>query len=191
MSSTITVVIDGKKVEVPMGCNIIEAAEKAGIEIPRLCYHKDLSPTGNCGVCIVEVKGQKGYKRSCTTPVSNNMEINTKSKEIIDARKTVVELILANHPDDCLTCVKNGYCELQALAKQLGIDRTKINKVLNRKPVDESSLSIIREPDKCILCGRCLRACQDIQTVFAIEAMGRGFETEITTPSGKMQNQFV
>ncbi len=186
MSSTVTVVIDGKKVEVPMGCNIITAAEKAGIDIPRLCYHKDLTPTGNCGVCIVEIKGQKGYKRSCTTPVTNNMEIITKSKEIIEARKTVVELILANHPDDCLTCVKNGYCELQALAKQLGIDRTKIPKILNRKPIDDSSLSIIREPDKCILCGRCLRACQEVQSVFAIEAMGRGFETEITTPSGKM-----
>ncbi|HQJ40347.1 MAG: [FeFe] hydrogenase, group A [Spirochaetes bacterium] len=186
MNSTIPVIVDGKKVEVPNGSTIIQAAEYAGIEIPRLCYYKDLTPTGNCGVCIVEVKGQKGFKRSCTTPVTPNMEIITRSAEIINARKTVVELILANHPDDCLTCIKSGDCELQALSQQLGIDREKIDKVLTKKPIDDSSLSIVREPEKCILCGRCLRACQDIQTVFAIEAMGRGFNTEITTPSGSM-----
>jgi iron-only hydrogenase group A len=186
MNSTIPVTVDGKKVEVPNGSTIIQAAEYAGIEIPRLCYYKDLTPTGNCGVCIVEVKGQKGFKRSCTTPVTQNMEITTRSAEIINARKTVVELILANHPDDCLTCVKSGDCELQALSQQLGIDREKIDKVLTKKPIDDSSISIVREPEKCILCGRCLKACQDIQTVFAIEAMGRGFNTEITTPSGSM-----
>lgn len=180
--------IDGIEREVPSNSSVLEAAKAAGIQIPTLCYHEDLEPTGNCGVCLVQVKGQKGLKRSCTTPVYEGMEIITHNKEILDTRKGVLELILANHPDDCLQCIKNSKCELRQLADKLGVEKSTYEKVLKHKPIDDSSLSIVREPDKCILCGRCTQVCQQVQTVFALETINRGFDTVVSVASGEIGN---
>ncbi len=186
MSNKITVIVDGVKVEVPSHYTAIQAAEEAGINIPKLCYHKDLSPTGNCGVCVVQVKGQRGLKRSCVLPLTDGMEIITHSKEILQARRTVVELILSNHPDECLSCVKNQNCELQSLSKQLNVEGKTYHRMISERKKDDSSHSIVRDTEKCILCGRCTTVCQEVQSVFALEVTGRGFDSEISVPSGML-----
>jgi len=133
MGNLVTVYVNGTKTEVPSDFTVIKAAEAAGIKIPSLCYHPDLSPTGNCGICLVEIKGQKGLKRACVTPVSEGMEIITFSNTIHDTRKTVLELILSNHPDDCLHCVRNGKCELRTLADSMGIREIEYEKNYQKK----------------------------------------------------------
>jgi iron-only hydrogenase group A len=164
----------------------MQAAEQVGINIPSLCYHKELTPTGGCGVCLVDVQGQRGFVRACTTPVSEGMQVRTHTRDLTKMRREVVELILSNHPDDCFYCIRNGNCELQTLAKQLGVENHGLGKVVRKKEHDTSSFSIVREPDKCILCGRCITVCQEVQTVAALCKSGRGFITEVMPPSGQM-----
>jgi iron-only hydrogenase group A len=186
MADFVNISVDEVKLKVPSNLTVIQAAVQAGVNIPKLCYHPDLIATGNCGICVVEVKGQKGLKRACVTPVNEGMEIITYSKEIDNARKTVLELILSNHPNDCLNCIKNQKCELQDLANKMNVTVPMYEKIIEPKQKDESSLSVHRDPEKCILCGRCLSVCQQVQTVFAIEVTNRGFDSIIEPPSGKM-----
>ncbi|MCK4956215.1 MAG: [FeFe] hydrogenase, group A [Candidatus Cloacimonetes bacterium] len=177
--------VDNIEVEVQEGTTILDAAKETGKKIPTLCYHKDLAPSSNCGVCVVEIEGTKGTKRACSTPAWAGMKVITNSKKLRELRKTLVEMMLADHDVVCPTCEQNNKCELQDLAYLLGVDDKRIPKVLQKKPLDLKSFSIVRDPNKCISCGRCLTVCQDIQTVHALTINGRGFEGTITTPFDK------
>ncbi len=177
----INIKIDGKNYSVRENISILDACKEAGIEIPTLCYLKDVSKNASCGVCIVEVKNAKSLIRSCVTNVTENMEIITNSKRVRNARKTNVELLLANHPKDCLSCLRNQNCELQKIAADLGIREIPFVKTNKDFAIDTSSPSIIRDPNKCILCGRCVQVCSEVQTVYAINLSGRGVHTKVST----------
>ncbi len=171
--------IDGRPVQVEEGTTIIEAARAAGIKIPSLCYMKDLNEIGACRVCLVEVEGARGLLPSCTTKVAQGMKIKANTPGVRAARKAVVELIISNHPYDCLKCVRNGSCELQKLAEEMGIREIRYEGEKSHHEQDRSTYSIVRDPDKCILCRRCIAACQKIQGIGAVNTQGRGFDTVV------------
>jgi NADH-quinone oxidoreductase subunit G len=173
--------INGIPVQVEDGTTILKAAEKVNVKIPTLCYNPDLPPWASCGLCIVRTGGPGSPRmaRACTTPCENNMNIITHDPEIIATRRTVVELILSNHPNDCLQCPRNGNCELQSLAADFGIRESPFRKVLNGLPIDDSNPAIVLNPEKCIRCGRCVKVCQEMQNVWAIEFLGRGIKGRI------------
>lgn len=175
----VNIVIDNKACEVPAGSTIYEAARSVGIIIPTLCHMEGLTPTGACRICVVEVEGAPGLVPSCSFPVSEGMKITTHSSRVLLARKTIVELLLANHPDDCLYCIRNNDCRLQDLAADLGVRRRRYTGARNRFKVDVSSPSVIRDPEKCILCGKCVRVCEEVQQVSAIDFIGRGSAAHI------------
>ncbi|MGH0053107.1 MAG: NADH-dependent [FeFe] hydrogenase, group A6 [Sphaerochaetaceae bacterium] len=172
--SIVHVKINGIPVEVEAGTTILLAARKAGVNIPTLCYHDDLKPFGSCGLCIVKQEGSAKILRACAAPVSENMSIITHDAELFKVRKTILEMILSTHPSSCLTCIRNGECELQKLAVEFGIREQPFEVRLSDKPKDTSSASIVLDPEKCIKCGRCVQVCQDLQGVFALEFIGRG-----------------
>ena len=151
---TISLTIDGNRIEVPEGTTIMDAADRLGIRIPRLCYHPDLSLAGSCRVCIVEVAGVDFYMASCSVQVWEDMQVQTNSPEIRRARRDIVELLLDNHPQDCQTCERDGNCELQNLAYAMGVRRRLFEGERKRIPIENSSCSVVRDPEKCILCGR-------------------------------------
>ncbi len=188
MGNTVTMTIDGRQVQVPSDYTIIKAAKQIGVDIPSLCYHSELTPSGGCGICLVEIPEQNNrIVRSCTTPVTEGLKVRTHSRELTKTRKEVLKLILSNHPADCLQCIRSGNCELQQLSKQLGVEEIGYPIITRGKEPDWSSLSIVREPDKCILCGRCVAVCgDDIQKVYALGASERGFDTLVGPPSGSM-----
>ncbi|MCL1928857.1 MAG: NADH-dependent [FeFe] hydrogenase, group A6 [Treponema sp.] len=176
--------INGIPVQVEEGTTILDAAKKANIKIPTLCYNPDLPPWASCGICIVRMAGSPKMVRACTTPVDGGFEgkeIITHDAEIIGTRKTILELILSNHPNDCLQCPRNGNCELQELAADFGIRESPFKKVLNGIPVDDSNPSIILNPEKCVRCGRCVKVCQEVQNVWALEFLGRGIKGKIAS----------
>ena len=152
--NTIKLTIDGQTVTVPKGTTIMDAAEKIGVRIPRLCYHPDLSLAGSCRVCIVEVQGVDFFMASCSVDVWEGMDVQTNSPVIRQARRDIVELILDNHPRDCQTCERNNRCELQSLAYDMGIRERLFEGERKRFPREESSWSVVRDSEKCILCGR-------------------------------------
>ncbi|MDW7679172.1 MAG: NADH-dependent [FeFe] hydrogenase, group A6 [bacterium] len=175
----IEIEVNQRPVKAEPGETILSALDRVGITVPTLCYYEKLSPVGRCRVCVVEVEGRSDLVPACAFPVSAGMRIRTHSKRVLEARKNLVELMLSNHPDDCLFCVRNGNCDLRILADELGIrDRTLV-KFDKHEPIDDSSPSLVRDPNKCILCGRCVRVCEEIQGVAAIELMGRGFESYV------------
>ncbi len=178
----ISLTIDGTRVEVEAGTTILEAAQKIGIHIPTLCYHPELRLEGACRICVVEVEGMKNLPASCVYPVSEGMVVQTNSDKVRRTRKNVVELLIANHPQDCLTCGRHGECELQDLSRQLGIRKVRFEGEKRDFPLDESSYSVVRDPNKCVLCGRCVRICQEVQAVSAIGVAGRGSGSIVTTP---------
>ncbi len=181
MAKTVNIWLDGKHLEVPDTMTIIEIADQNEVYIPRLCYHPDLPTTANCGVCVVEIVGNPTPKRACCTPVSEGMKVITNSKKLRAYRKTLVEMILSNHDVSCPSCLANNKCELQTLANNLGVDPEKLPNILEKKPIDESSLSIIRDVNKCIACGRCVNVCNETQTVYALTFADRGIDTHIDT----------
>lgn len=181
----VNVIINNKKVSVPEGINILNAAKQAGIEIPTLCHHPDQSIKANCRVCIVEVEGSRTLPSSCSTPVLEGMVIHTNSARALEARKVIIELLLANHDADCLTCHRNLNCELQKIAVQSGVRVNRFENVLEMKPVDTSSPSIVRNANKCVRCGRCVEICRDVQGVNIIESIGRSTDIEILPAFGK------
>ena len=185
MSNLVNITINDQHIQAEEGTTILQAAQKAGIHIPTLCYHPDLTTEGVCRVCSVEVKGQKLLCPACVYPVAEGMEVQTHSQKARDARKVIVELLLANHPQDCLTCSNNGKCELQSLARELGIEEIRFSGEKREIPIDDTNPAIIRNMEKCVLCKRCVRVCQEMQGVGAIFANGRGWNTTISPPFGK------
>jgi len=185
----INITINGKLIEVEPGTTILDAARKVNIKIPTLCYSPDLSPWASCGICIVRLAGSAKMVRACCTSCENNMSVITHDPEIIAVRKTVLELILSNHPDDCLQCPRSHSCELQELAADFGIRTAPFNKVNTNLPVDETSPSIILCPEKCIRCGRCVKVCQDVQNVWALEFLGRGIKGKIASAADTPLNE--
>lgn len=175
--SIVHVKINGIPVEVEEGTSVLNAAKQAGVKIPTLCYHEDLKPFGSCGLCIVKQEGSAKIIRACAAPVNEGLSVITHDHELFEARKTILELILSTHPSSCLTCIRNGECELQDLAAEFGIREQPFEVRLSDRDKDTSSASIVLEPEKCIKCGRCVQVCQDLQGVFALEFIGRGDDT--------------
>ena len=173
----VKVTIDGKTVEVPSDFTVIEAAAKAGIRIPQLCYHPELAKEGACRVCVVEIVGGRGLGAACVYPVSDGMVVHTNTPKVRETRKAVVELLLANHPQDCLFCQKNQDCELQQTAADLGVREVPYTGEKRSAQKDESNPSLVRDPNKCILCGRCIRACHERQGLDVYGYINRGFRT--------------
>lgn len=175
----VTITIDDEKLTVPEGTTIMEAADALGIHIPRLCYHPELSLAGSCRVCIVDVKDMGFYMASCSVKVWEGMVVQTNSPEIRQARRDIVELLLDNHPRDCQTCERDGHCELQNMAYTTGVRKRHYEGKRKRAAIEDSSLSVVRDPEKCILCGRCVRVCAEIQGVYNLSQHGRGFHTQV------------
>jgi iron-only hydrogenase group A len=173
----VTLKIDDVSLSVDAGTTIMEAAEQLGIRIPRLCYHPDLSLAGSCRVCIVDVKGMGFYMAACSSQVWEGMEVQTNSPEIRQARRDIVELLLDNHPMDCQTCDRDGHCELQNLAYSMGVRARHFEGRRKESPIELSSHSVVRDSEKCVLCGRCVRVCDEIQGVCNLSQHGRGFHT--------------
>ena len=177
----LTIEVNNRKVEAKERETILQALKRAGVNVPTLCHMDGLSPTGACRMCVVEVEGQRNLVPSCAYPVSDGMKIKTHSPRVMRARKTIVELLLASHPDDCLYCVRNGHCYLQTLAEEFGVRQRRYAGSKNEYKVDISNPSIVRDPDKCILCGKCVRMCEEVQGVAAIDFIRRGSQTHIGT----------
>ena len=180
----ITCKIDGVDVCVPDGTSILEAAKKVGVKIPALCYHSDLKPWAACGICVVKVVGSPKLIRACAVPAENGKEYITRDAELVQARKEVLQLILSNHPNDCLTCGRSANCELQTLMADFGIREQPFESGVEKMDKDESTEAIVLNPEKCIYCGRCVLACQDLQGVYALEFIGRGENTRLTPAAG-------
>lgn len=175
----IRVQINGIDLDVAPGTTILKAAEAVQVKIPRLCYHSDLPAWAACGVCVVKVEGSPKMIRACATPVGPGMRITTHDPEIYQIRKSVIELILSTHPNDCLQCPRNGNCELQKLAADFGIREVNFEKRIADLPRDTSTPSLVLNPEKCVKCGRCAIVCQQMQNVWALEFVGRGENTRI------------
>ncbi|MEW5759040.1 MAG: NADH-dependent [FeFe] hydrogenase, group A6 [Candidatus Omnitrophota bacterium] len=171
--------IDDRPYQVEAGQTIMQAADKLGYHIPRLCYHPKISIEGACRVCIVEVEGMKNFVASCAFPIADGMKIRTHTKELRTARRDIVELILDNHPEDCHTCERDGICELQRLAYAMGLRHRHFEGEKKDYEKDLSSTAVIRDPNKCILCGRCVRICSEVQKVNALGHAYRGFKTVV------------
>lgn len=179
--------IDGEAVSVPEGTTILEAAKHLNVHIPTLCHHEDQAVKAVCRICVVEVEGQKLLPAACSTPVTEGMDVKTASPKVIKARKNIMELILARHPQDCLVCSKNGSCELQKVAKDLNMNRpNRYEMQVRDSRFDDSSPSIVRDMSKCILCNRCVEVCSEKQGVMVMAKENRGFDTVIVPPYGKL-----
>jgi NADH-quinone oxidoreductase subunit G/NADP-reducing hydrogenase subunit HndD len=176
-----TIEVNNRTIEAKEGETILSALNRAGIEVPTLCHMEGLTPTGACRICVVEVEGARGLVPSCAYPVADGMKIQTHSPKAIRARKTIVELLLADHPDDCLYCVRNNNCRLQDLAVELGVRQRRYAGAKSGCELDTSSPSIVRDPAKCILCGKCVRVCEEVQGVAAIDFTGRGSMATVGT----------
>ncbi|MEZ5275584.1 MAG: NADH-dependent [FeFe] hydrogenase, group A6 [Opitutaceae bacterium] len=175
--------INGVGVAVPEGASILEAARQAGIRIPSLCKHDDLLPSAACGLCIVKVAGESRMPRACATALREGMEITTHDGELTRIRRMVLELILSNHPNSCLTCGRTGNCELQTLAGEFRVRDDRMEKYVPEIKPDRSNGSITIDFTKCIKCGRCVQVCQDIQNVWALSFLKRGIHTRMA-PAG-------
>ena len=183
--ATVRVTINGREVEVDSGTTILEAARACGVRIPTLCHHPDLPDVGVCRVCVVEVAGQKNLQPSCVFPITQALEVSTHSPRVAAARRDIIDLLLSEHYGDCRTCARNGTCELQDLASEYGVDRYRFGQ--RTEPVfvrDDTGPSIVFDPDKCILCLRCVRTCAELQDVRALGVAGRGAGVRVTTFAG-------
>jgi NADP-reducing hydrogenase subunit HndD len=181
MSEFVTLTIDGKEVKAPVGSTVLEAAKSAGINIPTLCFLKDINEIGACRMCIVDV-GARSLQAACMYPVSEGLKVTTNSPKIRETRKVTLELILSSHEKKCLSCVRSMNCELQKLSHDLNIHDIRFEGELQHYPIDDLSHSIVRDPNKCILCRRCVSVCKDVQTVSAIETIDRGYNTIVASP---------
>lgn len=179
MLKKVTITIDNRTIEVPENYTVLQAARSIGIDIPTLCYLKEINEVGACRMCLVEVEGARALQTSCVLPVREGMVIRTNAKKVRNARKATLELILSNHNRECLTCARNGNCELQRLSDELGIRDIEFQGERTNLPLDLSSKSVIRDPNKCILCGRCVNVCAKVQSVGVLGFRERGFDTTV------------
>lgn len=177
----VNITIDGVKLEVDDNLTVLEAARQAGIEIPTLCYLKDLNKIGACRICLVEIKGARGLQASCSYPVAEGLEVKTNTKEVLAARKATLELLLSNHKKNCLSCSRNTDCELQSLAEKMNVGEVIYEGNADKEnEIDDLSTSVVRDNDKCILCRRCVAVCKNVQSVGAIDVAYRGMNTKVT-----------
>ena len=183
----VNIKIDGVSMQVPEGITILEAARSANIKIPTLCYLKGINEIGACRMCVVEIKGARALQAACVYPVAEGLEILTNSEKVRKARKVTLELILSNHDRQCLTCSRSENCELQSLAKDLNVTDIRFQEIGEKAyhPIDDASASIVRNPDKCVLCRRCISVCKNVQTVGVIDTMERGFKTVVSSAFNK------
>ncbi|HAI21123.1 MAG TPA: ferredoxin [Clostridiales bacterium UBA8153] len=181
----VTLTIDGQKVTVPGGTTVLEAARRAGVAIPVLCHHPDQEVKAVCRVCVVEVAGSRTFQASCAHPVAEGMVVRTNTPALREARRTIVELMLATHPDDCLRCERNLRCELQSLAEKLGVREIHFDRLVREVPGDRSSPSLFRDPSKCIVCRRCVYTCSQVQGVGILHPVHRGYETYVAPGWGR------
>ncbi|PKL45958.1 MAG: ferredoxin, partial [Candidatus Riflebacteria bacterium HGW-Riflebacteria-2] len=181
-----TIEVNNRQIEAKKGELLLTAIRRAGIKIPTLCYMEGLPPSGACRLCVVEMDGR--LVPSCATTVADGMKCQTHSPKAVRARKTIIELLLADHPDDCLYCVRNGNCELQTLAEEYGVRTRRYQGEKSSWHLDVSSPAIERDPAKCILCGKCVRVCEEIQNVSAIDFTGRGCKVRIETAFNEGMN---
>ena len=188
MSNNGFVTIDGREIPIEGERNLLEVIRKAGIDIPTFCYHSDLSVYGACRLCLVDVEG-RGIMSSCSAIPEPGMKIRTKTEEIREIRRISIELLLANHDKSCPTCPKSAACQLQDIARKLGVDEVRFKSTHKPVPVDKTSPSIVRDPNKCILCGDCVRACSEIQGIGAIDFAGRGAHSAVIPAFGKDLSQ--
>jgi len=180
--------IDGKDVEIEKGSTVLQAARKANIEIPTLCFLKDINQAGDCRMCIVDIEGRRGFVPSCITQVEEGMVVKTDTPAVNESRRIMLDLILSTHNRDCLTCTRNGNCELQTLAEKFGVTNVEYEGEKIAQTVDSLSPSIVRDTSKCIMCKRCVATCKNIQGISAIGVAGRGFESRITTTNDSSLN---
>ena len=182
-TKTINLTVDGFSVSVPEGTSIMRAASEAGIGVPKLCATDSVDPFGSCRLCLVEIEGKRGYPASCTTPVAEGIQVKTQTPKLEELRRGVMELYISDHPLDCLTCATNGDCELQDMAGAVGLRDVRYgyegeNHLDSKK--DESNPYFSFDPSKCIVCSRCVRACEEVQGTFALTIDGRGFESKVS-----------
>jgi formate dehydrogenase alpha subunit len=175
----LSLTVNDRSIEAEEGETILQAARRAGIGIPTLCAVEGLLPTGACRICVVEVEGSPGLIPSCSYPVAQGMRVRTHSERAVEARKTIVELLLADHPDDCLYCARNKSCQLQDLAESLGIRKRRYRGTSSAVRLDVSSPGIIRDPEKCVLCGRCVSVCNEVAVNDVLDFGGRGAKARI------------
>ena len=178
----VTLMIDDREITVPEGTSIMRASIMAGINVPKLCATDSLEPFGSCRLCVVEIEGRRGYPASCTTPVAEGLKVHTQTPKLADIRRGTMELYISDHPLDCLTCATNGDCELQDMAGAVGLREVRYgyegeNHLKAGK--DESNPYFTFDPSKCIVCSRCVRACEETQGTFALTISGRGFESKV------------
>ncbi|MHB1394438.1 MAG: NADH-dependent [FeFe] hydrogenase, group A6 [Clostridia bacterium] len=177
----INITIDGIKTQVPKNFTVLEAAKTLHINIPTLCYLKGLNEVGACRICVVEVQGARTLQASCVQPVAEGMVVKTNTPIVLEARRTILDLILARHERECLTCSRNLNCELQKLCEEIGIDKVKYEGEKIRYKLDDASPAVVRDQNKCVLCGRCVSVCKKVQDTGAIDFAQRGVNTTVTT----------
>ena len=189
MAEMVKLNIDGIDVEIEKGSSVLQAARKANIDIPTLCFLKDINEAGDCRMCIVEIEGRRGLTPSCNTKVEDGMIVKTNTNRINSARKVILDMIVSTHNRDCLTCIRNGNCELQELCKKFGINQIRYEGEKIKEHIDDLSPSIVRDSSKCIMCKRCVATCKYIQGISAIDVAGRGFESRIAPSRDKSLNE--
>ena len=177
----VTLTIDGVEVKTKKGTTILQAAKEVGIDIPTLCFLKDINEVGDCRMCIVEVEGRKGFATSCIQTVEEGMVVHTHTPNVLEARHVILDLIISNHAKDCLTCTRSGNCELQDLAVKFNIQNVEFPGEVTQHKIDDKSPAIVRDFNKCILCRRCISTCKKVQEIGAIDCIERGFESCIST----------
>ena len=180
--------IDGTEVVVDKGTTILEAAQKANIDIPTLCFLKDINEVGECRMCVVEVEGRRGFATACIQEVEEGMVVRTHTPAVMESRRTTLDLIISNHNRDCLTCTRNGNCELQSLCVKFNIQSVEFEGERTKHKIDDKSPSIVRDFNKCILCRRCVATCKKVQGIGAIDCINRGFESCISTVGDRSLN---
>lgn len=175
----ITLTIDGRAVSVPKGTTVLDACRMNDIPIPTLCHDPELTPVGSCRLCVVEIEGMRNLPPSCVTQATQGMVVSTQNQKIRQARKTILELLVANHPLDCMTCQKMGDCALAQYAYDYEVTGSVFQGEKRQLPLDDSNPFILRDPNKCVLCGKCVRACEEVQGRSVLDFSFRGFNTQV------------